>query len=262
MIFLEEIRCYTNLHTLAFWGPKVPKCEGWYSTLFLPRISLKLDMSRFLISIETSCDHLHLSTSIMYMHVDASQEEADTRMLPHIDCILQGTVSSITLRTVDTDVFVLAIAASNRHSDKKIWINGVGEHKKILAAYEIRIAIGSEKAVALPVFRVFTGCNTVSSFKTTGKKTTCERWKSFNDVTKAFLTLSGGREDIDEETRGLLERFTILLYDKTSPQTSINLLRKELFTRGRSIEKISPTSEELLSSTEEQRIREAIVEAK
>ena len=34
--------------------------------------------------------------------------------------------------------------------------------------------------------------------------------------------------------------------DKTNPQTSINLLRKELFTRGRSTEKISATYGALL----------------
>lgn len=63
---------------------------------------------------------------------------------------------------------------------------------------------------------------------------------------RSFLTLSKGLEDIDKETRGLLWWSMNLLCDKTSPQTSINLLRKELFTRGRRIEKIPPTSGELL----------------
>ena len=86
----------------------------------------------------------------------------------------------------------------------------------------------------------------MSSFKTIGKKTACERWQSFDDVTEAFLAMSRGPEDIDETTRELLERFVVLMYDKTSPLTSVNLLRKELFTRGRSIEKIPPTSGTLL----------------
>ena len=55
-----------------------------------------------------------------------------------------------------------------------------------------------------------------------------------------------GPEDIDKETICLLERFVILLYDKTSPQTNINMLHKELFTHGRSIEKIPLTSGALL----------------
>ena len=222
--------------------------QSFFEYIALYAKSLQIDSRKQLVitcrdSVITNPKSADLEASLS----PCDHEEADTRMLLHMDLILQGTVSSITLRTVDTDVLVLAVAASNRHSDKQIWVNyGVGEHKKIFAAHEIRIAIGSEKAAALPVFHAFTGCDTVSSFKAIGKKTAWERWKSFNDVTEAFLTLSGGPEDIDEETRGLLERFAILLYDKTSPQTSINLLRKELFTRGRSIEKIPPTSGALL----------------
>ena len=88
-------------------------------------------------------------------------------MLLHMTLILQGTVSSVTLQTIDTDVLVLAVAASNRHTDKQILVNyGVGEHKRIFAAHKIRIATGSEKATTLPVFHAFTGCDTVSSFKT------------------------------------------------------------------------------------------------
>ena len=168
-------------------------------------------------------------------------------MLLHMDLILQVTVSSVTLQTIDIDVLDLAVAASNRHTDKQIWVNyGVGEHKKIFAAHKIQIAIGTEKAAALLVFQGFTGCDTVSSFKTNEKNTAWERWKSFSDATEAFLTLSRGPGDIDKETRCLLERFVILLYDKTSPQTSINVLHKELFTRGCSIEKIPLTSGALL----------------
>ena len=98
-------------------------------------------------------------------------KEAYTMMLLHRDLILQGTVSSVTLQTVDTDVLVLAVAASNRHTDKQIWVNyGVSEQKKISAAHEIQIAIGSEKAVSFPVFHAFTGFDKVSSFETIGKK--------------------------------------------------------------------------------------------
>ena len=98
--------------------------------------------------------------------------------------------------------------------------------------------------------------------KQSGKKTAWERWKLFNDVTEAFLTLNKGLEDIDKETRCLLWWSMNLLYDKTSPQTSINLLRKELFTRGRRIEKIPPTLGNYSSMTKEQRIREVNVGVK
>ena len=122
-------------------------------------------------------------------------------MLLHMDQILRGTAVSVTLRTVDTDVLVLAVAACNRHPDKQVWVNlGVGEHKKIFAAHEIQRTIGTEKAAALPVFHAFTGCDTVSSFKAIGKKTAWERWQSFDDVTEAFLTISRGSNE--QRSRG------------------------------------------------------------
>ena len=55
---------------------------------------------------------------------------------------------------------------------------------------------------------------------------------TFDDVTEAFLDLCSGPESVSEETAKLLERFVILLYDKTSMCTSVNELRKELFTKG------------------------------
>ena len=78
----------------------------------------------------------------------------------------------------------------------------------------------------LLVFHEFTGCDTVSSFKSIGKKTAWERWNAFPDVTDAFADLSTGPEDIDSETQQLLERFGILMYDRTSAATSVNQLRK------------------------------------
>ena len=138
---------------------------------------------------------------------------------------------------MDTDVLVLAIAASAQNENKNIYVQfGVGDHKRIFNVHNIRQEIGAQKALALPVFHAFTGCDTVSSFKSIGKKTAWERWATYQDVTKAFLDLSTGPEVIDSETLKLLERFIVLLYDKTSGCKSVNELQKELLTRGRSIE--------------------------
>ena len=173
-------------------------------------------------------------------------EEADSRMILHVDDILI-TARSVVVRTVDTDVLVLAIAASARHKNKEIWVSfGTGSNKKIFSAHDIKEAIGTVKAVALPVFHAFTGCDTVSAFRSIGKKTAWKRWKDFDSVTEAFTCLSNGPPSINPQTETLLERFTVLLYDRISPCTSVNELRKELFTRGRPIECIPPTSESFI----------------
>ena len=133
------------------------------------------------------------------------------------------------------------------NENKKIYVQfGVGDHKRIFNVHSIRQEIGTQKALALPVFHAFTGCDTVSSFKSIGKKTAWERWGTYQNVTKAFLDLSTGPEIVDSETLNLLERFVVLLYDKTSGCKSVNELREELFTRGRSIDKIPPTAGALI----------------
>ncbi len=56
-------------------------------------------------------------------------------------------------------------------------------------------------------------------------------------------------ESVDE-WMGPLERFTVLLYDRTSSHDSVNQARKQLFTqKGRAIDGISPTQAALIQYT-------------
>ena len=97
-------------------------------------------------------------------------EEADTRMILHASNILED-ISSVTLRTVDTDVLVLAVALSNMNPTKKIWVSfGVDDQKKMFSAHEICIQVGPEKAQALPTFHAFTGCDRCLHLKMSERK--------------------------------------------------------------------------------------------
>ena len=117
-----------------------------------------------MVSSQTLRDYINEELS------PCDHEEADSRMILHVDDILI-TARSVVVRTVDTDVLVLAIAASTRHKNKEIWVSfGTGSNKKILSAHDIKEAIGTVKAVALPVFHAITGCDTVSAFRSIGKK--------------------------------------------------------------------------------------------
>ena len=100
--------------------------------------------------------------------------------------------------------------------------------------------------------RCCTTC-TSTSLETIRNSIAWERWKTFNDATEVFLTLSSGLKDIGQMARCLLERFFTRLYDKTSPQASINLLDYKRFPQ---------FWEQYSSMTEEQRTREVIVGVK
>ena len=113
-----------------------------------------------------------------------------------------------------------------------------------MSAHDIKEAIGTVKAVALPVFHEFTGCRyKCQHLDQLEKKTAWKRWKDFDSVRLKHLPVSvmGLRVSIHKERR-CLKDLPVLLYDRISLCTSVNELRKELFTRGRPIECIPPTS--------------------
>ena len=100
-----------------------------------------------------------------------TQEEADTHIFLHLEDIVKEGRDKVTIRTVDTNVVVLAVAASQRLSHIHLWIAyGVGKHFRYLAAHEIATTLGPSKCTALPFFRALSGCDIVSFFHGYGKK--------------------------------------------------------------------------------------------
>ncbi len=89
--------------------------------------------------------------------------------------------------------------------------------------------------------------DTVSSFGTKGKKTAWTTWINYEDITPTFLALSAGPAHIKDEDVAMLERFTILLYNRTSTIVKIDEARQELFTKkGRAMDALPPTKAALV----------------
>ena len=64
----------------------------------------------------------------------------------------------------------------------------------------------------------------------------------FPELTPVLHTLSSSPQYIDEESMSVLERFVVLLYDRTSNLTKVNEARHELFSKkSRDLECIPPT---------------------
>ena len=120
---------------------------------------------------------------------------------------------------------------------------GTRKNNRMISAHGIYAAIGEEKSLALPIFHAFTGCDTVSSFSGRGKKTAWETWNVFPEVTDAFQSLMRQPQQLDVETAMImLERFVVLLYDKTSCRSHVNEVRVDLFAyKGRDVLHIPPT---------------------
>ena len=155
--------------------------------------------------------------------------------------------TKVMVRTVDTDVVVIAGSKFQYLSSSELWIEfGVGKHLKYLPAHDISRSIGEEKSQALLTFHAFTGCDQMSSFAHYGKKTAWEAWGTFNEVTAAFQALSNApMVDVVDEVMPILERYDTM-YDRISTCVKVNDAWRDLFTRkGRDIEAIPPTSDAL-----------------
>ena len=106
------------------------------------------------------------------------------------------------------------------------------------------------------VLHALTGCDTVSCFSGIGKKTAWSTWAMDDDVTKAFLECSTTPDNVSEESMEKIERFVVLLYDRTSTKLRVNEARKQLFAqKGRSLDAIPPTQAAL-----KQHIKRAVLQ--
>ena len=166
-----------------------------------------------------------------------NHEEADSRMLLHAS----HAAHSIVIRTVDTDVVVLAVSVVQElQPEDELWLAfGTGRSFRYLAAHEIAAGLGREKARALPMFNALTGCDTVSSFARHGKKTAWAVWTVLPELTEALLLLSSAPRDIPNDAMCIIERFVILLY-RTSKCTDTDKARRKLFARKNNVQLIPP----------------------
>ena len=184
-----------------------------------------------------------------------NQEEADTRMLLHAADVIADGKLNIIIRTVDTDVVVLAIAFFQKLACEQLWVAfGVGKHFRYLTIHDLVNSMGPQQAAALPMFHALTGCDTASAFVGRGKKTCWEIWKKCPQVTDTFIKLLETPQLISDNMLKVLQHYVILLYDANSECENVNVARKKLFSnKGKSIENIPPTFDAL-----EQHIRRAV----
>ena len=157
-------------------------------------------------------------------------EEADTRLLIHLqDTLLNGCTSCL-VHTVDTDIVVILIGKFHHLitlcRDVNIWVAfGTGRHFTYHHINAICEVLGREKSLALPVFHSFTGCDATSAFFRGGKKLAWEAWLCYQNVTDAFthMALNPYTEvAVGVQHFQLLECFTVILYDKASDLEHVN----------------------------------------
>ena len=82
----------------------------------------------------------------------------------------------------------------------------------------------------------------VSFFGGRGKKSAWDVWNVFPNLTRTLKTLMTSPENVSDEGMVIIERYVVLLYDRTSNQTEVNKAGQELFSKtSRPLESIPST---------------------
>ena len=179
-------------------------------------MAVGIDISKQVIStlhVNVICKNWQDTSSL----APCTHEETDTRIFLHLEDAVQHGHNRVLIRTVDNDVVVLAVASAQRLDLAELWIAfGVGKNFQFFVAHEIAKVLGCDQCIALPMFHAFTGCDTVSFFGGKGKKTAQDTWKAYKEVTPTFCALATRpTPQTVQEWLGPLERFVILLYDRS-----------------------------------------------
>ena len=87
-----------------------------------------------------------------------NHEEANTRIFIHVKHVSAKGLKKVLIRTVDTEVVVLAIAYAKQLQLQELWIAfGVGNHFRYLPIHKITTSLAQEQCEALPFFVLLQG---------------------------------------------------------------------------------------------------------
>ena len=99
-----------------------------------------------------------------------NHEEADTRLVFHVNDIVHDGLKRVIIVCTDTDVVGIALNVFCDMSITELWFEfGSDKNCRWLPIHTIAEQLGEETCRALPSWHAFTGCDTVSAFA--GKET-------------------------------------------------------------------------------------------
>lgn len=180
----------------------------------------------------------------------STHEEADTRIFLHLNDAVENGHSIIKIRTVDTDVIVIAISVFHQLPQlKELWVGfGSGKSYRDIPIHKICELLGPERSEALPVFHALTGCDYTSFLRNIGKKTAWKTWQDMPEMTQTFIKIKNNPESVTIQSPEMteLQIYFIANYSKNCAVSDINEARQHMFTTGlKTLESIPPTKNAL-----------------
>lgn len=181
-----------------------------------------------------------LSNRIDYMNDtninNCTSEEADPRLLWHIIYQASVVLRNIMVKTVDTDVLILATAYCGKlisHGIDTFFVEfGSGSHTKYFNVVELFQFLGELRSTALPFFHSFSGCDTTSSFYLHGK---CRFWDTWMNTSQedilntVFIELSNMPSEVSPTQVEVIKKYLIEVCYPQEKITSLTELRLKYF---------------------------------
>ena len=100
----------------------------------------------------------------------SEEEEADTRLILHAAYAVAQSKRRVSVRSVDTDVVVLAATFFSQMKPDEMWIAfSTRKNFRFIPIHKIVSSLTPKIRSSLLAFHAFTGCDTVSSFGGRGK---------------------------------------------------------------------------------------------
>ena len=224
---------------------------------------LSLDVTKIMLSyfpywhtVEKMCtgDKLVVSTcenTVVANHAlnsdmlsPSNHEEADTRIFLHVAHATTCRTRKLMIKTVDTDVVVLAIHLFQQLGLSELWIVfGVGRNAKFIPCHQIAGDMSSAICNGLTFFHAVSGCDMLGIL---WQRQWQAAWKALPDITDTFALFSNEPTKITSQDLSNIEKFVVAMYSRTCNSANVNDARRILFVQGnRSIENIPPTQDAL-----------------
>ena len=180
-------RANSDTHKLAF----LSKTKTELFRLLSKHIIMNIETSKIVVAaFEDKVPTLN--NSDVETLSPCNHEEADTRIFLHaLDMRRHSSIQHVMIKTVDTDVLVLAVALFPELNLNELWMDfGSSQNQSYFLVYAICNSLRAEKSKGLLFFHAFPGCDQTSFFENCRKKSTWSTWCNFDEVTETFIKLS------------------------------------------------------------------------
>lgn len=192
----------------------------------------------------------------MFTWIEDTHEEADNRMLVHIQDMLKDGISNIVVRSNDTDVFIILLSFLPIFNDMcencKIWLDyGMGQYRRLIFINDSLKNLGKKTCLGLLFFHAFSGCDSTSYTFEKSKVFLLTLWLTSpykDDLDEAFQKLSCCPSLNDVQTSmNIIQRYVCKAF-YPSEDLSLTDTRIALFkcSTADDLRKIPPSHDSLL----------------